>query len=93
MLWKGDLICSLPGFFYGGEHENFACACEFLSPSNENREFIDFLLSDRGQNLMANNSISIHIESGNISYQNFNTNENIYNFILAQQDKTKSTNT
>ena len=46
-------------------------------------EFIDFLLSDRGQNLMANNSISIHIESANISYQNFNTNENIYNFILA----------
>ena len=46
-------------------------------------EFIDFLLSDRGQNLMANNSISIHIESVNISYQNFNTNENIYNFILA----------
>ena len=56
-------------------------------------EFIDFLLSDRGQNLMANNSISMHIESGNISYQNFNTNENICNFILAQQDKTKSTNT
>lgn len=46
-------------------------------------EFIDFLLSDRGLNLMANNSISIHIESANISYQNFNTNENIYNFILA----------
>lgn len=46
-------------------------------------EFIDFLSSDRGQNLMANNSISIHIESANISYQNFNTNENIYNFILA----------
>ena len=39
---------------------------------------------------MANNSISIHIESGNISYQNFNTNENIYNFILAQLDKTKA---
>ena len=35
---------------------------------------------------MANNSLSIHIESGDIFYENFNTGENFYNFILAQQD-------
>ena len=39
---------------------------------------------------MTNNSLSIHIESGNILYQNFNTNENFYNFLLAQQDETKA---
>ena len=38
---------------------------------------------------MTNNSLSIHIESGNTFYQNFNTNENFYNFLLAQQDGTK----
>ena len=73
-------------FFYGGENRNFNQATEFLSPSKENREFIAFILSDQRQNLMTNNSLSIYIESGDIFYQNFNTNENFYNFLLAQQD-------
>ena len=38
---------------------------------------------------MTNNSLSIHIESGNIFYQNFNTNKNFYNFLFAQQYETK----
>ena len=76
--------------FYGGHNENFKHAVNFLSPSIDNREFIAFLLSDAGQNIMTNDSLSIHIESGNIFYQNFNTNENFYNFLLAQQDETKA---
>ena len=40
--------------FYGRENSNFNQVIEFLSPSNENREFIAFLLSDQGQNLMTN---------------------------------------
>ena len=60
-----------------------------MSLSNDNREFIAFLISDAGQNIMTNNSLSIHIESGNIFYQNFNTNENFYNFLPAQQDEMK----
>ena len=39
---------------------------------------------------MTNNSLSIHIESGNMFYRNFNTNENFYSFLLAQQDETKA---
>ena len=35
---------------------------------------------------MTNNSLSIHIESGDIFYQNFNTGENFYNFLIAQQN-------
>ena len=35
---------------------------------------------------MTKNSLFIHIELGNTFYQNFNTNENFFNFILAQQD-------
>ena len=75
---------------YGGENSNFNQAIEHLLPSNENREFITFLLSNQEQNLTTNNSLSIHIESGDIFYQNFNTDqnfnmgENFYNFILAQ---------
>ena len=40
---------------------------------------------------MTNNNLSIRIESGNISYQNFNTNEIFYSFLLAQQDDAKAT--
>ena len=77
------------GFFYGGDNENFVRACNFLSPNEDNNEFVSFLCSDRGQNIMTNNSLSIHIESGNIFYQNLNTNENFYSFLLTQQDETK----
>ena len=73
-------------FFYGGENSNFNQAIDFLSPSNEKREFFAFVLSDQGQNLRSNNSLSIHIESGDIFSQNSNTGEKFYNFILAQQD-------
>ena len=43
--------------FYGRENSNFNQVIEFLSPSNGNREFIAFLLSDQGQNLMTNSTI------------------------------------
>ena len=52
--------------------------------------FVDFLYFGRGQNVMTNNILSIHVESGKISYQNFNSNENFYSFLLPQQDETKS---
>ena len=76
-------------FFYDGDSDNFIRACNVLSINEDNNEFVSFLCFDRGQNIMTNNSLSIHIESGNIFYQNFNTNENFYNFLLAQQDETK----
>ena len=77
-------------FFYGGNNENFVRACNFLSLNEDNNEFIYFLCLENGQNIMTNNSLSIHIESGNIFYQNFNTNENFYGFLLAQQDEPKA---
>ena len=40
---------------------------------------------------MTNNSLSIHIESGDIFYQNFNTGENFYNFLTAQQNDQTAT--
>ena len=38
---------------------------------------------------MTNNSLSIHIESGDIFYNDFNTKENFCNFLLARQDESK----
>ena len=76
-------------FFYGSINENFTQPCYLLSPNNDNRKFIAFLVSDKGQNIMTSNNLSIYVESGNIFYQNFSTNEDFYSFLIAQQDKIK----
>ena len=74
-------------FFYGGESENFTQAVEFLAPNSDNRESIAFLLSDLGRTVMTSNRLSIHVESGDILYKNFNTGENFYNFLIAKQNQ------
>ena len=60
-----------------------------MSLSEDNNEFASFLWSDMGQNIMTNNSLLIHIETGDIFYNDFNTKGNFYNFLLAQQDELK----
>ena len=46
-----------------------------------NREFGAFLLSDLegGGQVMTENRLSIHVESGDIFYESHNTGENFYN--------------
>ena len=73
-------------FVYGGESEQFVNALEFISLSPTNREFGAFLLSNLGRQTMTQNRLSIHIESGDLFYNNHNTGENFYGFHLSQQD-------
>ena len=76
-------------FFFGGETENFVNACNFLSLNTDNNEFISFLCSDIGQNIITNNSLLRHVESRDIFYNDFDTKENFYNYLLAKQDESK----
>ena len=55
--------------------------------SPENREFAAFLLSDLGRKTMTQNKLSIHADSGDIFYDNHNTEENFYSFLLSQQNE------
>ena len=73
-------------FFYGGDSQQFVDALEFIGLSPINREFATFLLSDLGRQTMTQNKLSIHVESGDIFYNNHNTKENFYNFLLSQQN-------
>ena len=43
-------------------------------------------MSDEGRRLMTQNKLSIHVETGDIFYNNHNTEENFYNFLLLQQN-------
>ena len=67
----------------------FLLTYNFVSLSENNNEFVSFLCSHMGQNIMTSNSLSIHSEAGDIFYNNFHTKENFYNFLLAQQDELK----
>ena len=71
-------------FFYGGDSQQLVDALEFLGISPINREFAAFLLSDLGRKTMTQNKLSIHVESGDIFYDNHNTEENFYSFLLSQ---------
>ena len=73
-------------FFHGGVNEDFVRTFNCLSPNEDNNEFVSFLCSDKGQNILVKNSSSIHVHF----LPNFNTNENFYSFLLAQQDETKT---
>ena len=75
--------------FFGGETENFVSACNFLSLNTDNNKFISFVCSGMGQNMITNNSLSRHVENGDVFYNDFNTKENFYNYLLAQQDESK----
>ena len=73
-------------FFYGGDSQNFVDALEFIGLSPINREFATFLLSDLGRQTITQNKLSIHVESGDIFYDNRNTEENFYSLLLSQQN-------
>ena len=73
-------------FFYGGESQIFVDALEFIGLSPINREFGAFLLSDLGRQTMTQNKLSILVESGDIFYDNHNTGEKFYSFLLSQQN-------
>ena len=74
-------------FFYGGNNENFLWNIEFLNPNSDIREFVVFLLLDLGRNVMTSNRLPIHIANGDIYYENHNTGENFYNFLIDQQNE------
>ena len=66
--------------------ENYAKAFG-LSPSN--LEFLDFLQSDECKEIFLVNKLQIHIETGNIYYDNKDTNESIYDFFLNNKIQIK----
>ena len=58
--------------------------------SKANLEFLEYLSSDYGKELLQKNKLKIHVESGEIFYDNTNTGKNFYNFFSDQEDETKN---
>ena len=53
-----------------------------LSPNN--LEFLEFFQSDQCKKIFIENKLKINVESGNIYYDNTDTNEGILDFIFNQ---------
>ena len=51
--------------------------------------FVDFLQTDYCKEFLQSNDLKIHIEAGNIYYQDTDTNESIFEFMKNQQDTSK----
>ena len=69
------------------ENENGPPQLEFTVPNFDERR--NTLKDNLSQALTQRNKLSIHIETGNIYYDNIDTGESIYSFFMAQQDHTK----
>ena len=73
-------------FFNGGENNKFREIILGLGNVSDHNiiKFVNFLESEICKKILTDNKLKIHIETGNIYYDNNDTNESIHNFILAQ---------
>ena len=70
-------------FFNGGTNEKFSNIIKSLDSGSDTLEFLDFLQSKICKKILED-KLKIHVETGNIYYDNHDTNESIHNFILTQ---------
>ena len=76
-------------FFQGGENAKFSSFMNNFRLTEENQKFVEFLQSEYCRKIFETNNLKIHIETGNIYYQDRDTNESIFHFIQNQQNITK----
>ena len=76
-------------FFTGGFNQKFDSFDRSKGLLTENQVFLDFLQWNLCKEILQNNHLKIHIETGDIYYKNEDTNESIFEFIKNQQDVSK----
>ena len=76
-------------FFTGGENKKFVTRARGEGLSSNSNDFVDFLQGVTCSELMKKNKLKIHIDTGNIYYDNSDTNKSIYSFLLTHKDDTK----
>ena len=81
-------------FFSGGRSNSNSLFQEIESNNlvRKNQDFIEYLATDKCQDALERDGISIHVPSGNIFINNENTGESLYTFLNNLQDETKKRN-
>ena len=77
-------------FFGGWENQLFNNYVKALRLSPNSLEFVDFLQSDEYKEILLASKLKVRVETGNIYYDDQDTNESIYSFFLVQQDPDKA---
>ena len=72
--------------FTGGKNKKFDEYMRGTALSTNNLEFLDFLQSDQCTHIFIENKLKINTESGNIYYDNIDTNHGILDLIFNQQN-------
>ena len=72
--------------FTGGKNKKFDEYMRGTALSTDNLEFLDFLQSDRRKQIFIENKLKVNTESGNIYYDNKDTNHGILDLIFNQQN-------
>ena len=76
-------------FFTGGVNPKFDSFVKRYGLANENIQFVDFLQSDNCNEILQSNGLKIHVETGNIYYNDTDNNESIFDFMKNQQNTLK----
>ena len=77
-------------FFEGGQNKEFEGKVKLIDLLTDSIEFLEFLQSDFCQEIFIENKLKIHIETGNIFFNNLDTNESIYGFFQQQENQSKA---
>ena len=76
-------------FFTSGKNKKYDDIICSIGPSSDNLDFLDFLQSDQCKQILVNNNLKIHIETGSIYQDDEDTNESILNFKPINMQKFK----
>ena len=73
-------------FLDGGKNTQFCRKLKMFGLSDDMKKFLDYLESDEYYELFKSNRMSIHIETGNLIFDDANSGESIFDFFAAQKD-------
>ena len=76
---KGKIPTELE-FYFEGENKNFFLKCLTLDLDEKNKNFIDFIASEIGEEIFLQSKLSVYLKTGNVYCENLNINESIYDF-------------
>ena len=77
-------------FFEGGQNKEFEDKVKLIGLSTDSNKFLEVLQSYFCQEIFIQNKLKIHTETGNIFFDNVDTNESIYRFFQQQENQSKA---
>ena len=85
-IGKGEVAKKLQ-FFEGGQDKKIEDKVKLIGLTADSMEFLEFLQSDFCQQILIENKLKNHIETGNVFFNNLDTDESIYVLFHQQENQ------